>query len=58
MLSLSQSAVRPLARCAQPRASVLSSWRRNLSGLKINADRLHETLHQTCQWGAAHPYGR
>ncbi|KAJ2997895.1 hypothetical protein NUW58_g510 [Xylaria curta] len=26
-------------------------------GLKINADRLNETLHQTCQWGAAHRYG-
>ncbi|KAF7136714.1 hypothetical protein CNMCM5793_006032 [Aspergillus hiratsukae] len=27
------------------------------SGLKINASRLWETLHETCQWGAAHPYG-
>ncbi|KAI0409452.1 amidase [Xylaria palmicola] len=25
--------------------------------LKINADRLNETLHHTCQWGAAHRYG-
>ncbi|RYO76702.1 hypothetical protein DL766_004150 [Monosporascus sp. MC13-8B] len=25
-----------------------------LSGLKINSDRLAETLHHTCQWGAAH----
>lgn len=31
---------------------------RGLSGLAINADRLMETLHQTCQWGAAHPYGK
>ncbi|PYH49458.1 M20 family metallo-hydrolase [Aspergillus saccharolyticus JOP 1030-1] len=27
------------------------------SGLKINSDRLLETLHHTCQWGAAHRYG-
>ncbi|XWW94526.1 hypothetical protein V2A60_002469 [Cordyceps javanica] len=25
--------------------------------LRINAARLHETLHHTCQWGAAHRYG-
>lgn len=28
------------------------------SGLRINADRLQETIHHTCQWGAAHRYGR
>ncbi|KAL7928884.1 hypothetical protein V8C35DRAFT_317033 [Trichoderma chlorosporum] len=27
------------------------------SGLRINADRLQETIHHTCQWGAAHRYG-
>ncbi|KAJ5133796.1 hypothetical protein N7526_005161 [Penicillium atrosanguineum] len=27
------------------------------SSLSINADRLWETLHETCKWGAAHPYG-
>ncbi|KAL6857352.1 hypothetical protein J3F83DRAFT_763692 [Trichoderma novae-zelandiae] len=27
------------------------------SGLRINAERLQETLHHTCQWGAAHRYG-
>ncbi|KAH1402953.1 hypothetical protein KXW28_001774 [Aspergillus fumigatus] len=27
------------------------------SGLKINANRLWETLHETCQWGAAHRHG-
>lgn len=27
------------------------------SSLRINADRLWETLHQTCEWGAAHRYG-
>ncbi|KAM0744298.1 hypothetical protein ACQRIT_001612 [Beauveria bassiana] len=25
--------------------------------LRINADRLHETLHHTCQWGSANRYG-
>ncbi|KZF24825.1 beta-alanine synthase [Xylona heveae TC161] len=32
--------------------------RRNLSGLRINSDRLWETLHETCKWGAAHRYGK
>ncbi|KAJ5523039.1 hypothetical protein N7513_012583 [Penicillium frequentans] len=27
------------------------------SGLRINPDRLWETLHKTCEWGAAHRYG-
>ncbi|GIJ99570.1 hypothetical protein Aspvir_001704 [Aspergillus viridinutans] len=27
------------------------------SGLKVNANRLWETLHETCQWGAAHRHG-
>ncbi|KAJ6161134.1 hypothetical protein N7470_004530 [Penicillium chermesinum] len=27
------------------------------SGLKINADRLWETLHETCKWGESHRYG-
>lgn len=27
------------------------------AALKINADRLWKTLHQTCEWGAAHRYG-
>lgn len=31
---------------------------RGLSGLSINAGRLMETLHQTCQWGAAHRFGK
>ncbi|PIG80978.1 beta-alanine synthase [Aspergillus arachidicola] len=31
--------------------------RRQLSGLKINHNRLWETLHETCEWGAAHRYG-
>ncbi len=25
--------------------------------LKINADRMMKTLHETCEWGAAHRYG-
>ncbi|KAK1961557.1 Zn-dependent exopeptidase [Colletotrichum sublineola] len=50
--------------CAKPLLPVLrsvrslSTARGSLSGLKINADRLQETLHHTCQWGAAHRYGR
>ncbi|KAI1390815.1 amidase [Hypoxylon trugodes] len=39
------------------RARWLSTTSKPLSGLKINADRLQETLHYTCQWGAAHRYG-
>ncbi|KAF7595309.1 hypothetical protein BBP40_006558 [Aspergillus hancockii] len=35
-----------------------NSSRRQLSGLKINANRLWETLHETCEWGAAHSYGK
>ncbi len=25
--------------------------------LRINADRMMKTLHDTCEWGAAHRYG-
>ncbi|KAE8144978.1 tryptophan synthase beta subunit-like PLP-dependent enzyme [Aspergillus avenaceus] len=32
--------------------------RRQLSGLKINQSRLWETLHETCEWGSAHRYGK
>ncbi|RAH69747.1 M20 family metallo-hydrolase [Aspergillus aculeatinus CBS 121060] len=44
------------------RGLTATSFRRQLSshagsGLKINSDRLLETLHHTCQWGAAHRYG-
>ncbi|KAK1658274.1 N-carbamoyl-L-amino acid hydrolase [Colletotrichum godetiae] len=35
-----------------------STFSQGLSGLKINSDRLQETIHHTCQWGAAHRYGR
>ncbi|UNI22227.1 hypothetical protein JDV02_008134 [Purpureocillium takamizusanense] len=38
---------RPFSTSSSPRSS----------GLTINADRLNETLHHTCQWGAAHRYG-
>ncbi|KAL3956876.1 hypothetical protein ACCO45_009722 [Purpureocillium lilacinum] len=34
-----------------------TSGPRQSAGLKINADRLNKTLHDTCQWGAAHRYG-
>ncbi|KZL68124.1 beta-alanine hydrolase (N-carbamoyl-L-amino acid hydrolase) [Colletotrichum tofieldiae] len=43
----------PILRQARP----FSTVRGPLSGLKINADRLQETIHHTCQWGAAHRYG-
>ncbi|KAH6662677.1 putative beta-alanine synthase [Plectosphaerella plurivora] len=39
--------IRGLATTSSPR----------LSGLTINADRLNETLHETCKWGAANRYG-
>ncbi|OLN90001.1 N-carbamoyl-L-amino acid hydrolase [Colletotrichum chlorophyti] len=51
------SCVRPLWSVPRQVRS-LSSARGSLSGLKINADRLQETIHTTCKWGAAHPYGR
>ncbi|RJE20537.1 Beta-alanine synthase [Aspergillus sclerotialis] len=35
----------------------LSTTSRGSSGLKINFDRLWETLHETCKWGAANRYG-
>ncbi|KAL7813354.1 hypothetical protein V8C26DRAFT_405677 [Trichoderma gracile] len=35
-------------------ASAISA---SASSLRINADRLQETIHHTCQWGAAHRYG-
>lgn len=28
------------------------------SGLRINPDRLWETIHESCKWGSAHPYGK
>lgn len=27
------------------------------SGLKINSERLWNTLHESCEWGAEHRYG-
>ncbi|KAJ5667009.1 Peptidase M20 [Penicillium longicatenatum] len=35
-----------------------SARRHTPSGLRINSDRLWETLHKTCEWGAAHHYGQ
>ncbi|KAI0486091.1 amidase [Xylaria cf. heliscus] len=35
----------------------LSTTSKPSLGLKVNADRLNETLHHTCQWGAANRYG-
>jgi hypothetical protein len=34
-----------------------TATRLQASGLKINSDRLWNTLHETCEWGAAHRYG-
>lgn len=35
-----------------------TSSRPPTSGLRINPDRLWETIHETCKWGSAHPYGK
>lgn len=45
----------PLLRHARGLATAAGP--RPLSGLTINADRLNETLHETCKWGAANPWG-
>lgn len=39
------------------RAFSTSSRLQSISNLSINADRLWETLHETCEWGAAHRFG-
>lgn len=39
------------------RLASTSTSQTQLSGLKINSTRLWETLHETCEWGAAHRYG-
>ncbi|KAM0327652.1 hypothetical protein ACHAQA_005945 [Verticillium albo-atrum] len=46
-----------LARLPPVGSRYFSSTSHAASRLKINADRLNKTLHHTCQWGAAHPYG-
>lgn len=38
-----------------PRFSIAT--RLQASGLKINSERLWNTLHETCEWGAEHRYG-
>ncbi|KAF7628583.1 hypothetical protein AFLA_003937 [Aspergillus flavus NRRL3357] len=43
---------------ANPAKQFSTTSRRQLSGLKINHNRLWETLHETCEWGAAHRYGK
>ncbi|KAJ5633675.1 Peptidase M20 [Penicillium herquei] len=40
-----------------PTRTFTTASRLSSSGLKINADRLMETLHETCNWGEAHRYG-
>lgn len=39
------------------RGFATSATTSRLSGLTINASRLQETLHETCKWGSANPYG-
>ncbi|EED14339.1 beta-alanine synthase, putative [Talaromyces stipitatus ATCC 10500] len=39
------------------RLASTSTPQTQLSGLKINSKRLWKTLHETCEWGAAHRYG-
>ena len=34
-----------------------TATRLQASGLKINSERLWNTLHETCEWGAEHRYG-
>lgn len=55
MAALSRGPLRPLAHA--PR-HFSSKTVRCLSGLGINSDRLQEAIHHSCQWGAAHRYGR
>ncbi|KAK7218007.1 hypothetical protein V2G26_006010 [Clonostachys chloroleuca] len=47
--------LRAKARFSGPRK--FSTTRQCLTELKINSERLQETLHYTCQWGAANRYG-
>lgn len=44
-------------RLSAARAFSTSSRLQAMSSLSINADRLWETLHETCEWGAAHRHG-
>ncbi|EPQ28816.1 uncharacterized protein PFL1_03619 [Pseudozyma flocculosa PF-1] len=66
MLALSHSQSRAsllIKTLVQPRgpghgARALGSTRSYTAGsLKINAARMMDSLHETCKWGAAHPYG-
>ncbi|TEA13901.1 N-carbamoyl-L-amino-acid hydrolase [Colletotrichum sidae] len=51
--------IRPLFSASSRQVrSYSASARGSLSGFKINSDRLQETIHHTCQWGAAHRYGK
>ncbi|KAL4411060.1 hydantoinase/carbamoylase family amidase [Colletotrichum abscissum] len=50
--------LRPVIMPIPRRVRSLSTARGSLSGLKINTDRLQESIHHTCQWGAAHRYGK
>lgn len=49
--------IRTASRSVTKRFLTVSHLSAPASGLRINADRLLETLHHTCQWGATHRYG-
>ncbi|KAL6835838.1 hypothetical protein J3E69DRAFT_319639 [Trichoderma sp. SZMC 28015] len=49
--------LRKASHFVQKRLFTVSHVSASASGFRINADRLAETLHHTCQWGAAHRYG-
>ncbi|KAL7955606.1 hypothetical protein V8C34DRAFT_291105 [Trichoderma compactum] len=49
--------LRTASRSVTKRLLTVSHLSAPASGFRINADRLLETLHHTCQWGAAHRYG-
>lgn len=58
-LACSMHATRSASRTLRLSARGFSTINRRQapSGLRINPDRLWETLHKTCEWGAAHRFG-
>ena len=51
--------LQPSTRLAAQVQKLPLSYLRNYTAgtVKINADRLNKTLHETCEWGADHRYG-
>jgi hydantoinase/carbamoylase family amidase len=54
---MSNTIMRPSLRTILVRPARQYSSSAGPSGFKINADRLQESIHNTCKWGAAHRYG-